>query len=286
MSKAQRKAASAPLLIDAPNISEAYAKLLLHILEHPGNEVAPLVLTVDGFDDGHAVPEDQGVRTALDALLVSKGKLDVEDVAFTIFPQRLWIMAQGDRAKLFDYYRMAFPAYRAWNKKANGRGLYFERLMMYGRGPCDGNQLEWILNQHESRSGVRRSMFQATTFDPARDHDATAQLGFPCLQHVSFVPTDAGLVANAFYATQQLFDKAYGNYLGLAQLAAFMAHEMKIRLARLNVTVGVAKLERITKTDPALDPLIAAAKACPSAPAPASPLRANAPGLILAAETA
>jgi hypothetical protein len=179
-------------------------------------------------------------------------------------------MAQGDRAKLFQFYRMAFPFYRARNRQANGRGLYFERLTMYGRGPCDGNQLEWILSQYDSRAGVRRSMWQATTFDPERDHDATAQLGFPCLQHVSFVPTKAGLVANGFYATQQLFDKAYGNYLGLAQLAAFVAHEMKIPLARLNVTVGVGKLERISKTDPALGPLLAAAEAClaPARPRP------------------
>ena len=87
-------------------------------------------------------------------------------------------------------------------------------------------------------------MLQAATFDPGRDHVASAQLGFPCLQHVSFVPTAAGLVVNAFYATQQIFDKAYGNYLGLAQLGAFMAHEMGMPLARLNVMVGIAKLER------------------------------------------
>src|SRR5580692_10566120 len=140
-------------------------------------------------------------------------------------------------------------------------GLYFERMVMYGRGPCDGNQLEWILSQ-SSRKGVRRSMLQATTFDPGRDHVANAQLGFPCLQQVSFEPTAAGLVTNAFYATQQIFDKAYGNYLGLAQLGAFMAHEMGMPLARLNVNVGVAKLERITKTDAGLSPVIIAAKAC------------------------
>lgn len=262
--------APAPLLIAGRSVSEAYARLLLHILDHPGNEVTPLVLTVDGFEKDHAIPEDKGVRMALDALLVAKGKRDVEDVAFTIFPERLWLMAQGDRAKLFEFYRMAFPFYRASNLKANGRGLYFERLTMYGSGPCDGNQLEWILSQFENRPGVRRSMAQATTFDPARDHTASAQLGFPCLQHVSFVPTAAGLVANAFYATQQLFDKAYGNYLGLAQLAAFMAQEMKVPLARLNVTVGVAKLERISKTDAALAPLIAAARACIAPPVAAA----------------
>jgi hypothetical protein len=75
------------------------------------------------------------------------------------------------------------------------------------------------------------------------------------------VPTADGLVANAFYATQYVFDKAYGNYLGLAQLGAFMAHEMGLRLARLNVTVGVAKIDGISKSDAILKPVIAAARA-------------------------
>lgn len=272
-----------PLLLTGKSVSEAYAKILLHILDHPGNEIAPLVLSIDGFDQGYDIPEDLRVRTALDTLLKSKKKSDVEDVAYTIFPQRLWTMAQGDRANLFQFYKMAFPFYRAQNPKANGRGLYFERLMMYGRGPCEGNQLEWILSQYKNRQGVRRSMWQATTFDPERDHNATAQLGFPCLQHVSFVPTAAGLVANAFYATQQLFDKAYGNYLGLAQLAAFIAHEMRIPLARLNVNVGVAKLERITKTDAAMRPLIEAARACLAPPVVAHPAQ---PPAQLAAQPA
>lgn len=159
------------------------------------------------------------------------------------------------------------------NKKANGCGLYFERMVMYGRGRCDGNQLEWILSQYGSRVGVRRSMLQATTFDPGRDHVPNAQLGFPCMQQVSFEPTAIGLVVNAFYATQQIFDKAYANYLGLAQLGAFMAHEMSMPLARLNIMVGVAKLERITKSAPDLAPLVAAAEALVSraAAVPAKP---------------
>lgn len=262
MSKSKTIVAPEPFVIAETSVSRAYAKLLLHILDGAGTEISPLVLTISGFGQDGDIPEDLAVRTALDALLLCKGKRDVEDVAYTIFPQRLWELAHGDRAMLFAYYGMAIPAYKAMNRKANGRGLYFERFTMYGRGPCDGNQLEWILSQYESRPGVRRSMLQATTFDPERDHTASAQLGFPCLQHVSLEPTIAGLVVNAFYATQQLFDKAYGNYLGLAQLGAFMAHEMNIPLARLNVTVGVAKLERISKTDADLAPLVTAARAC------------------------
>jgi hypothetical protein len=41
-----------------------------------------------------------------------------------------------------------------------------------------------------------------------------------------------------------------------------MAHEMKMPLARLNVSIGVAKLERITKTDPEMAPLVIAARQC------------------------
>lgn len=78
---------------------------------------------------------------------------------------------------------------------------------------------------------------------------------------------------NAFYATQYIFAKAYGNYLGLAQLGAFMAREMGLRLARLNVTVGVAKLAGVSKSDAVMTPLIAAARAALSSPAtvPARP---------------
>jgi len=251
-----------PLLIDEPGLSLAWARAVVHVIEHVGLEISPLVMSVTGFDDDGVPPEDQRVRTELDDLLLVKGMRSVEDVAFTIFPQRLWQVARGDRALLFKYYRDAFPRYQAMNRKDNKRGLYFERLMSFGAGPNDGNQLEWILTQFNGRAGVRRSMFQASVFDPARDHVADAQLQFPCMQHVSFEPTDEGLVVTAFYATQQLFVKAYGNYLGIAQLGAFMAHEMNMKLIRMNVVIGVAKFERIPKTDPALKPLLAAARAC------------------------
>lgn len=250
-----------PLLVNESDLSKAWARAIVHVIDHAGLEISPLVLSVTGFDDDGMPAEDHVVRQALDTLLLAKGMRNVEDVAFTIFPQRLWQMAGGDRERLFEFYRMAFPRYQAMNRKDNKRGLYFERLVSYGRGPCAGNQLQWILEQFNGRDGVRRSMFQASVFDPGRDHVADAQLQFPCLQHVSFEPTKDGLVANAFYATQQLFVKAYGNYLGIAHLAAFMAHEMNMKLARMNVIIGVAKFERISKTDPALAPLLSAARA-------------------------
>lgn len=274
MSKSRTAVASEPVVIADTNLSRAWSRLFLRIHGGAGTEISSLVLSLAGFDEANRASEDETVREALDQVLLSKDRLKVEDVAFTIFPQRLWDISGGDRKRFFELYRATFPRWQAMNRKANGRGLYFERLVMYGRGPCEGNQLEWLLSQYESRSGVRRSMLQATTFDPGRDHVASAQLAFPCLQQLNFEPTAAGLVMNAFYATQQVFDKAYGNYLGLAQLGAFVAHEMTLPLARLNVFVGIAKLERITKTDPALSALIDAATVLASGPGPTARLAA------------
>jgi len=42
---------------------------------------------------------------------------------------------------------------------------------------------------------------------------------------------------------QYLFQRAYGNYLGLARLGEFMAKEMKLRLERVVCFAGIAQLE-------------------------------------------
>jgi hypothetical protein len=162
MSKSKAALAPEPIIINDTNLSRAWSRLLLRVLDGAGTEVSPLVLSVTGFGERGTIPEAPPVRQALDQLLKRKGRLKVEDVAFTIFPQRLWEMSRGDRVRLFALYRATFPRWQAMNKKANGRGLYFERMVIYGRGPCDGNQLEWILSQYGSRAGVRRSMLQST----------------------------------------------------------------------------------------------------------------------------
>ena len=96
--------------------------------------------------------------------------------------------------------------------------------------PNKGNQLEFIIRKWQD--GLRlRSMFQASVFDPVRDHTGAARQPFPCLQHISLGPDAKSrtLGLNAFYTMQQLFVKAYGNRLGLARLGLFLAHEMGLQ---------------------------------------------------------
>lgn len=248
----------APVVITATTLPEAYALIVAHIASHPGNTISPLSLTISNTNATELIGNDKTVKNSLDTVLHARDDLDIETVAFTIFPERYHRIAD-DRADFFDIYKDVFPRLQALDQR-NKRGLYFQRLTMWGSGPCDGNQLEWIIQQYNKRTGVRASMFQASIFDPSKDHTASALIGFPCLQHISFVPKNGELVMNAFYATQTLLRKAYGNYLGLLRLGGFMANEMNLEFTRLNVFVGVAKLDEIGKTTAEFEPVLESAK--------------------------
>ena len=245
-----------PLFIEEANLSRAWARAFMHIIDNPGREISPLLVTLTGFTNG--VPQEEpAIREELDRCLFSKQKQKIHTVANTIFPSSIWKRSKGDRQKLFQKYLKIVPRLKRREPHKNRRGLYFERLIAFGSEPENGNQLEYILSQYKSNPNYRRSMFQASIFDPKRDHVANAQLAFPCLQHVSFIPQNKQktLTLNAFYATQQIFEKAYGNYLGLCRLGDFMAGEMGLTLERTNCFVGVAKLDTITKSDNSLTQL-------------------------------
>lgn len=246
-----------PPFIEETNLSYAWGSAFLHIIKNSGKEISPLLITLTGFVNGEP-QEDSTIRQELDKCLTDNKEQVVHTVANTIFPASYWRMAKSDRQKLFNIYLENFSRIKALAKSKNHRGLYFERLIAFDSELENSNQLEYVISQYNSRQSVRRTMLQTSIFDPRRDHITTAQLGFPCLQHLSFIPdnTNKTLTLNAFYATQQIFNKAYGNYLGLCRLGSFMAHEMKLTFHRMNCFVGVAKLDTIGKKDNSLIPLI------------------------------
>ena len=260
---------SSPLLIDRENLSHAWAKAFLHVIDNPGKEISPLVVSITGFTDGEP-QEDTDIRQSLDTCLVENGEQKIHTVANTIFPHSLWRRSKYERKELFKRYLNIFPRIKAAEPNKNRLGIYFERLIAFGSGSNDVNQLEFIISEYRKRRGVRRSMFQASIFDPREDHIPDPYIPFPCLQHVSFVPRGETLTLNAFYATQQLLNKAYSNYLGLCRLGNFMAHEMGLTFSRMNCFVGIAKLEHIgkekniPKKSPILEPVKAACRKAPS----------------------
>ena len=231
--------------IEDANLSIAWGKALRLVSRRGFKEVVPLVVAVTGFDaDGQPV-EDTAIRNNLDALLARAHHYSSETVANTIFPESLWNPAQP-RARLFERYERIRSRLRSADRQ-NAKGRYFDRLIS-GGSEDHPNQIEFALCAFNARSGVRRSMLQFAVFDPHKDHSNAAQLGFPCLQHVTLAPTDDGVALNAFYATQYVVERAYGNYLGLCRLGRFLAHELGTKLVRMTCFTGIAECDA-TKRD-------------------------------------
>ena len=241
------------------NLSVAWARAFSVVSAKHGRELSPFLVSITGCYDGMVI-EDEGLRYAVDAALDESCYQSVDTVANTIFPESLWRRSGRNRTKLFEQYMESLPDYVAMEPRKNRCGLYFARLIAFDLDPATGdrlphmpvqlashksNQLEFIIRKWQD--GIRRrGLFQAGVFDPVRDHTGAARQPFPCLQHISLVPDESSgtLCLNAFYATQQLFVKAYGNWLGLARLGSFLAHEMGLRFDRLTCFAGIEKMDR------------------------------------------
>lgn len=226
-----------PHYVEAGNLSLAWGRAVRLVASRGRSEVGSLTIAVTGFSLEGAALENARVRLELDKLLRVRGHRTIETVASTIFPSSLW-NPSAPRADLFDRYARIVPKVR--KVRANIHGTYFER-MVAGGPPGKENQLDFAINTFMRRNGVRRSVLQVGIFDPHKDHSASALRGFPCLQHVTFAPTVDGLFLNAFYATQYMIERAYGNYLGLCRLGQFLGHELGMPLARVTTFIGLAE---------------------------------------------
>jgi hypothetical protein len=228
--------------IYSPSISCAWLRALSFATKSCEHEISPLAIVIAPIQ-AECPQEDLRVRNALDAVLGENGRPLVETVSGTIFPRSLW-NPDKPRADLFRRYMKILPKVRRYPQ--NRRGVYFERFISYPgtRGQLGRNQLDHIIRTYRM-GNHRRSALQLGVFVPETDLNDSRQLGFPCLQQVAFAP-DAGrgtLAVTGFYAMQHLFQRAYGNYLGLTRLGEFVAHEMGLVLDRVVCIAAVARLE-------------------------------------------
>jgi hypothetical protein len=228
--------------VEDGNLSLAWGKAIREVSARGRTEVVPLVVSITGFDGNNDFSEDQTIRSELDKTLEVLGLQSIATVATTIFPYSMWNQS-ADRKQLFDRYKKLFPRIQKASPK-NRRGIYFNR-MITGGPPANDNQLDFAISTYSARQGMRRSALQVVTFDPVKDHTAAPYLAFPCLQHVTFAPTeDNGLAVNAFYANQYMVERAYGNYVGLCHLGKFVASELDLKLSRVTCFAGIASLDR------------------------------------------
>jgi hypothetical protein len=232
------------LTLSANSVSDAWQQVVSACLATSTHEIC--ALTVEITCNGSL--DDPSFRNGVNRTLVAANKAPVETVARTIFPSGLW-NPLSSRSELYRRYLNILPKLRKCT--LNRRGLYFERMIQF---PLDRksnvfkNQLEFVINTYVNHNNHRRSALQVSLYNPFLDATNSPRLGFPCLQQVGFIPTNLrDLTIVAFYPLHYIFERAYGNYLGLAHLGQFMAKEMGLNLKRIVCVAGVAHFESSAK---------------------------------------
>jgi len=220
----------------------------------------PLLISIGGFKND-LPQENPHLREQLDQTLKEQGKYSTLVSAGVIFPYKEWELAgRPHHSIFFRWYLQEFlPRLKARNS-INRNGTYFERMIAFhgiktNAGKSEESTMDQLSHVIECwRRGLkqgrrpRQSALQIACFDPAKDHTGQVLRGFPCLQQLGVTYDDANSIAiNAFYPTQYIFDRAYGNYLGLSHLGTFLAHSLKATFVQLNVFVGRPELGGTTK---------------------------------------
>ena len=242
--------------ICSTNLSYAWGLAFLRVMDQKGAVTRPFVVTVTEVTPAGPA-EDIKLRDLVSTELRKQGMVSIADNAFMVFPFSVWLRrGRPERQQFFQRCTQMLPKLQARSHK-NQYGIYFGRMIAYS-GSRSGekieiNQLAHILRLWDNGKAKghkpRESALQVAILDPAKDHTGQVQRGFPCLQQVgfSFEGSD-GLAVTGFYPTQFVFDRGYGNYLGLCHLGAFMAHEMGLRLVRMSCFINAPRLGYVPKS--------------------------------------
>jgi hypothetical protein len=245
----------APCFVQSSNISDAWARVFLNAYNSTPRNRTPVVLSLAGFPS-ELPDEDIPIRLAVDEALRRSEKNPIVVSGMTIFPYDLG--QRRGRPPYDQFHRLCvdrfLPQLKAFDAR-NRLGTYFERMMNFtgarGEEARTVDQLGFIINLlRNSERWPRRSALQMSCFDPAKDHTGQPVRGFPCLQQVGLSHDGDGRIAlHAFYPTQYIFDRGYGNYWGLCHLGSYIAHQTGLQFARLNCYVGEPQLGDVNKRD-------------------------------------
>lgn len=232
--------------ISQDNLSHAWLQAVEHLIACGGKAVH---LTVTVRRPGE--PEDAEIRSILDSFVHDRrtsgdGIFPVSTVANTLFPSAFYRSGQRRaRARLYELHAKAQRLQQRLRDPEN----YFNRLVAYPTPDGEQfNQVEFIVDrlikQRRPRKGGRggplSSAYELGLSIPGSDDlrihvpgQDKNTMSFPCLSHISLTLAGDSLCLAALYRNQHFIDRAYGNYLGLARLAHFIAREVGCEVGEL-----------------------------------------------------
>jgi hypothetical protein len=258
--------------IDESSLSFGWLRAVEHLLDVPKGKDVNVAM---GFS---TIDEEPAVREVLDSFLdrtavakPAKKVVPVETVASTLFPESWYVpeRAPEPRAHL---YRLRERAARVHRRISGPREFetYFDRLVAYPA--ADGgtvNQLEaQVLRlQRELRHrGPKSSAYELGVSEPGdlriqRPDGDRLMLGFPCLSHISLTLHGNAIHLTALYRNQGFLRKAYGNYVGLARVARFLAREVGVGVGEILCVASHADVELDVAGKRALEGLVTECRA-------------------------
>lgn len=187
----------------------------------------------------------------LDQFLLEHGKEELNTVANTIFPVELYHPHLGEKAatQLYENYEISMRVHQRTGRR-NDFETYFNRMISYpvASGSTEklgdkakmlnaNGRFNQLAFQIERLRKARKKSKKRNSYEIGFSHPMDAEMrvqaplndvtwgSFPCLSHVSLTMIDDRLNLNATYRNQYMIERAFGNYVGLARLTRFLAHE-------------------------------------------------------------
>lgn len=235
---------------ECADISEAWVDALQMMVESKKSTAVHMALRVKD-----ATADRPEIRALAQGLIdeFNAGKAEhkrlwsVASTRNTIMPAS-WAGRHPEPSDLAGYYRERYPELR--QTTASQYGTYFGRLVAYPRDKKHKDQYDQLSNvvtklrrEHAVGSGSRKSScYELNVYSERWD---TNLMSFPCLAHISLHVHAGKLNMQAVYRNEFLIGRAYGNYLGLAELLTYIAQACPtLEPGELLLTLNHVELDR------------------------------------------
>jgi thymidylate synthase len=237
--------------VEASTLSEGWLGAASLLRNAPGKKAVHLMVRI--VDPTAEVDE---IRAAAAELMTAEGKrAPIETVRTTIFPAR-WAERHPAPEDLAVHYRENYSELCGFAQ--NQHGTYFGRVVAYPRDEAEedlADQLNETVQKliKEQIQGNKSSRYEINIYNER--HDGQRSMGFPCLAHLSVHMHEEVLHMQAVYRNEFIVERGYGNFLGVAELQAFIAKSVGLEIGELFVTVGHGEFDGAkTRGDKILGP--------------------------------
>lgn len=260
------------ITVDATDVSRAWLEACTRLAEIPGKKAFHTMVRI-----ARPLQEDPHLRAELDRLRAARTEqplYDIDTVVNTLFPASLAATCTT-HDELTTRYRALYP--RLQEIRRNAHGTYFGRLVSYPGTPDKPEPVDQLARVIRRLDKLRTSAKWAAVYEAGTAHIAddgawegdsasggeltpgaagpeaviraasldTQTLDFPCLSHCSFQldSTTNTVHLAAYYRSHYMFDRAYGNYLALGHLCAWVARHANLTPGTVSVMAGCARLD-------------------------------------------